>query len=55
MKAARAGLSTAQLHIGYGAREGRSKLNPVRDGFAIMRTIVGLALNGRIRRRRTAR
>jgi glycosyltransferase involved in cell wall biosynthesis len=54
MKAALGSLRTAQLWISYGTREGRSKLHPVRDGIAIAWTIVGVALDGRVRRRRTA-
>jgi glycosyltransferase involved in cell wall biosynthesis len=54
MKAALHSLRTAQLWISYGTREGDSKLHPVRDGSAILWTIVGVALDGRVRRRRTA-
>jgi hypothetical protein len=54
IKAARAGLRTAQIRIAYGQRAGTSKLNPIRDGLAIGRTILQLAVEGRIRRRRTA-
>lgn len=54
IKAARAGLRTVEVEIQYGARAGRSKLNPIRDGLAIARTIFQLATDGRHRRRRTA-
>jgi glycosyltransferase involved in cell wall biosynthesis len=54
IKAARAGLRTAQIRIAYGERAGTSKLNPIRDGLAIGRTILQLATVGRLRRRRTA-
>jgi glycosyltransferase involved in cell wall biosynthesis len=54
MKAALGSLRTAQLWISYGTREGRSKLHPVRDGTVILWTIVGVAFDGRARRRRTA-
>jgi glycosyltransferase involved in cell wall biosynthesis len=54
MRAALRSLRTAQLWISYGAREGRSKLHPVRDGSVILWTILGVALDGRARRRRTA-
>jgi glycosyltransferase involved in cell wall biosynthesis len=54
MKAALRSLRTAQLWISYGTREGHSKLHPVRDGSVILWTIVGVALDGRVRRSRTA-
>jgi glycosyltransferase involved in cell wall biosynthesis len=54
MKAAQHSLRTAQLWINYGTREGHSKLHPLRDGSVILWTIVGVALDGRVRRSRTA-
>jgi glycosyltransferase involved in cell wall biosynthesis len=54
MKAALRSLRTAQLWITYGTREGHSKLHPLRDGSVILWTIVGVALDGRVRRSRTA-
>lgn len=54
IKAARAGLRTAQVGIRYGERAGHSKLSPMRDGVAIARTIAQVALDGRFRRGRTA-
>ena len=54
MKAAAGPLRTAELWIEYGPREGESKLRPLRDGIEIMRTILGVALEARVPRRRTA-
>ena len=54
VRAARAGLRTAELPIAYGARAGVSKLRPMRDGLAIAATLAGLTFDGwRFRRRRT--
>ena len=52
IKAARAGLRTTEIEIEYGERAGQSKLNPIRDGLAIARTIGQLMFDGRGRRRR---
>lgn len=46
IKSARLRLRSVDLPIRYGAREGTSKLNPVRDGWVILRTIVSLAWAG---------
>jgi glycosyltransferase involved in cell wall biosynthesis len=54
MKAAARSLGTAELWIEYGPREGESKLRPLRDGVEITRTILGVALESRAPRRRTA-
>jgi glycosyltransferase involved in cell wall biosynthesis len=54
MKAAARQLHTAEIWIEYGPREGTSKLRPLRDGIEIMRTILGVALEARAPRRRTA-
>lgn len=54
MKAAARPLRTAEVWIEYGPREGESKLRPLRDGIEIMRTILGVALEARVPRRRTA-
>lgn len=54
MKAAARSLSTAEVWIEYGPREGESKLRPLRDGVEITRTILGVALEARALRRRTA-
>ena len=54
MKVAARSLRTAELWIEYGPREGDSKLRPLRDGMGIMRTILGVALEARVPRRRTA-
>ncbi len=54
MKAAAAPLRTTEIWIEYGPREGDSKLRPLRDGFEIMRTVLGVALEARVPRRRTA-
>lgn len=50
MKSARLGLRHIDYPIGYAERIGRSKLNPIRDGSVIARTIVGLALDGSLAR-----
>lgn len=52
IKAARAGLRTAQVGISYGERTGVSKLRPIRDGVAIARTIARLMMDGRVNRTR---
>jgi glycosyltransferase involved in cell wall biosynthesis len=54
MKAAARQLRTAETWIEYGPREGASKLRPLRDGIEIMRTILAVALEARVPRRRTA-
>ncbi|HEX6129455.1 MAG TPA: glycosyltransferase family 2 protein [Candidatus Limnocylindria bacterium] len=55
IRAAHAGLRTAQLPIAYGRREGVSKLRPLRDGWPILRTILILTLlRRRSRRARSA-
>jgi glycosyltransferase involved in cell wall biosynthesis len=54
MKAAARSLRTAELWIEYGPREGDSKLRPLHDGIEILRTILGVALEVRAPRRRTA-
>ncbi len=54
VRAARAGLRTAQLPIRYATRAGVSKLRPLRDGLGIVTQLVGLAVGEwRFRRRRT--
>ena len=46
IKSARMGLRSAEMPIRYGARQGVSKLRPMRDGWVILRTIVSLAWAG---------
>ena len=41
IKAARMGLRVLNLPVTYRARKGKSKLNPLTDGYLIMRTILG--------------
>jgi glycosyltransferase involved in cell wall biosynthesis len=54
MRAAWAGLRTAQLPIPYAPRKGESKLRPLRDGWSIVALLLGLTLGEwRLRRRRT--
>lgn len=54
VRAARAGLRTAELPIPYGIREGNSKLRPLRDGWSIVAVLAGLTVGEwRVRRRRT--
>lgn len=43
IKAGRMGVSVVEIPITYGPRVGRSKLNPLRDGMIILRTIASLA------------
>lgn len=50
MKAARLGLRQVDHPIGYGERIGQSKLSPIRDGTAIARTVLTLALDGSLTR-----
>ena len=45
IKAGRLGASLAEVPIDYRPRIGASKLNPVRDGLVILRTIASLALS----------
>jgi glycosyltransferase involved in cell wall biosynthesis len=54
VRAAQAGLRTAELPIPYAIREGESKLRPLRDGWSIVAVLLGLTLGEwRLRRRRT--
>jgi glycosyltransferase involved in cell wall biosynthesis len=46
VKSARMKLRTADLPIRYGARQGESKLSPVRDGVVILKTILSLVWAG---------
>jgi hypothetical protein len=51
LRAGQLGLRSASLPIAYRAREGQSKLHPLRDGLAIAGTIARVAFRGRGRRR----
>jgi glycosyltransferase involved in cell wall biosynthesis len=54
VRAARAGLRTAELSIPYSIREGKSKLRPMRDGWGIVAVLLALTVGElRFRRRRT--
>jgi dolichol-phosphate hexosyltransferase len=54
VRAARAGLRTAEVPISYATRHGESKLRPLRDGWSIVAVLLSLTLGEwRLRRRRT--